>query len=111
MDEKQASKNYIRPFVGGYSFQIIDVTFTLNTFNASCKEIGYLCASFGTSDILDKGNGSSFLPFIVYGVEAENDSTPNSVRLVGCSPFITCNGKVYLPFYIPQNLRSKITTK
>ena len=96
MDEEQASKNYIRPFVGGYSFQINDVSFILNTFNSSCEEIQYLCASFGISDILGKGNGSNILPFIVYGVEAENDSTPNSARLVGCNPFITCNGKDFL---------------
>ena len=96
LNEGQASKNYTRPHIGGYEFQIPDIAFTLNALDASCNEVKYLCASFGISDLLGNNNESNVMPFMVYGVEAKNNSTPNPGRLVGCSPFITCNGKEWL---------------
>ena len=93
LNEGQASKNYTRPHAGGYQFQILDIHFTLNTLDASCDEVKYLCASLGISDLLSHSNESNVMPFMVYGVEAKNNSTPNPGSLIGCSPFVACNGK------------------
>ena len=98
MSEDQAAKDFIRPQIwGGLEFNIPGVEYSLDATSATCDEMQYLCVEFAEGD--DPQRWESRVPFTVEGVVGDLDESPAPQKLIGCTPFDSCKGKLLVAYF------------
>ena len=92
LTERQTGVDFRRINATSSNFTFRNINFNLDASNARCNELRYLCALFTQADKPNTQVGTEIIPFRVYGVVSEQDSTPYPYSLTGCQPFARCNG-------------------